>query len=106
MQGAKYQERTLVVLFSTTSAVSGSQGLTDFPNKGHPFYTKIVCALHHLEWLYDVMTRLDDITQHNHGNHSKLLSSRFIVNPWVLTRNVLELITSDKWWSLECNGRI
>ena len=55
MQGANCQGRTLVVLFSTTSAVSGSQGLTDFPDKGHPFYTEIVCVLHHLEWLDDVM---------------------------------------------------
>ena len=55
MQGANCQGRTLVVLFSATSAMSGSQGLTDFPDKGPPFYTKIVCALHHLEWLDDVM---------------------------------------------------
>ena len=39
MQGANCQGRTLVVLFSTMSAASGSQGLPDFPNKGHPFYT-------------------------------------------------------------------
>ena len=55
MQGANCSGRTLVVLFLTTSAMSGSQGLTDFPNKGHPFYTKIVCALHHLEWSDDIM---------------------------------------------------
>ena len=29
----------------------------------------------------DVMTRIDDVTQHNHGNHGRLLSGRFIVNP-------------------------
>ena len=55
MQGANCWGRTVVVLFSTTSAMSGSQGLTDFPNKGHPFYTEIVCVLHHLEQLGDVM---------------------------------------------------
>ena len=55
MLGANCWGRTLVVLFPTTSAVSGSQGLTDFPNKGHPFYTEIMCALRHLEWLSDVM---------------------------------------------------
>ena len=55
MQGANCQGRTLVVLFSTISAVSGSQGLTDFPSKGHPFYTKIMCALRHLERLDDIM---------------------------------------------------
>ena len=27
------------------------------------------------------MTRIDDVTQHNHGNHGRLLSGRFIVNP-------------------------
>ena len=70
MQGANCWGRTLVVLFSTTSAVSGSQGLTEFPIKEHPFYTKIVCALRHLEQSDDVimtfhlviMTRLDDVT--------------------------------------------
>ena len=69
MQGANCWGRTLVALFSTTSATSGSQGLTDFPNKGHPFYTEITCALCHLEWPDDVMTfhpvvttRLDGIT--------------------------------------------
>ena len=46
--------------------MSGSQGLTDFPDKGHPFYTKIVCALHHLEWSDDVMK----MSQHS------ILSSR------------------------------
>ena len=88
VQGANFQGRTLVVLFSTTSATSGSQGLTDFPNKGHPLYTQITCALHHLEWSDDIMTfhpvittRVDDVTQHNHGNHGRLLSGRFIVNP-------------------------
>ena len=55
VQGANCWGRTLVVLFSTTSAVSGSQGLTDSSNKGHPFYTKITCALHHLEWSDDIM---------------------------------------------------
>ena len=94
MQGAKCWGRTLVVLFSTMSAVSGSQGLTDFPDKGHPLYIKIMCPLHHLEQLDDVMTfhpvfttRLDDITIHNHGNHGKLLLSRFIANPQIPTRN-------------------
>ena len=69
MQGANSQGRTLIVLFSTMSAASGSQGLTDFPNKGLPFDTEIVCVLRHLEWLDDVMmfhpvvmTGLDDIT--------------------------------------------
>ena len=28
-----------------------------------------------------IMTRIDDVTQHNHGNHGRLLSGRFIVNP-------------------------
>ena len=55
MQGANCQGRTLVVLFSTMSAASGNQGLTDSSDKGHPFYTKIMCALHHCEWLDDVM---------------------------------------------------
>ena len=55
MQGANCQGRTLVVLFLTTSTMSGSQGLTDFPDKGHPFYTEIVCAPHHLEWSDDIM---------------------------------------------------
>ena len=55
MQGANCQGRTLVVLFSTTSAASGSQGCSDFPNKGHPLYTKKTCALHHLEQSDDVM---------------------------------------------------
>ena len=27
------------------------------------------------------MTRIDDVTQQNHGNHGRLLSDRFIVNP-------------------------
>ena len=27
------------------------------------------------------MTRIDDVTQHNHGNHGRLLLGRFIVNP-------------------------
>ena len=27
------------------------------------------------------MTRIDDVTQHNHGNHGSLLLGRFIVNP-------------------------
>ena len=27
------------------------------------------------------MTIIDDVTQHNHGNHGSLLSGRFIVNP-------------------------
>ena len=70
MQGANCWGRTLVVLFSTMSVASGSQGLTDFPDKGHPFYIKTVCVLlHHLEWSDDVMmfhpvimTRLYDIT--------------------------------------------
>ena len=69
MQGANCWGRTLVVLFSTMSATSGSQGLTDFPDKGHHLYTKIMCALHHLEWSDDIMTfhpvittRLDDVT--------------------------------------------
>ena len=69
MLSADYWGRTLVVLFSTLSATSGSQGLNDFPDKGHPFYTDIVCALHHLEWSDDVMmfhpvimTGLDDVT--------------------------------------------
>ena len=86
VQGANCQGRTLIVLFSTTSAASGSQGLTDFPDKGHSFYTKIKCALHHLEWLDDVMTfhpvirtRLDDVTQHHHGNHGRLMLVRFTV---------------------------
>ena len=55
MQGAKCWGRTLVVLFSTMSAMSGSQGLTDFPNNGHPFYTEIMCALCHLEWSDNIM---------------------------------------------------
>ena len=55
MQGANCQGSTLVVLFSTTSVTSGSQGLTDFPDKGHPFYTKVVCVLCHLEWLDDII---------------------------------------------------
>ena len=55
MQGANSWGRTLVVLFSTTSAMSGSHGLTSFPNEGHPFYTEIVCAVHHLEWSDDIM---------------------------------------------------
>ena len=40
MRGANCQGRTLVTLFSATSAVSGSLGLTDFSNKEPPFYTK------------------------------------------------------------------
>ena len=55
MQGTNCWGRTLVVLISAMSAMSGSQGLTDFPDKGHPFYIEIVCALHHLEWSDDVM---------------------------------------------------
>ena len=55
MQGATCQGRTLVVLFSTTSVVSGSQGLTDFPDKGHPLHTKITYAQCHLEQSDDVM---------------------------------------------------
>ena len=47
--------RTLVVLFPTMSVTSGSQGLTDFPNKGHPFYTKVECALCYLEWSDDIL---------------------------------------------------
>ena len=69
VQGANCQGRTLVLLSSTMSATPGSQGLTDFPDKGHPFYTKITCALCHLEQSDDVMmfhtvimTRLDDVT--------------------------------------------
>ena len=73
MQGADCWGRTLVVLFSTTSALSNSQGLTDFPTRGHPFHMKRVCALYHIEWLDDVivtshcsifvvMTRLHDVT--------------------------------------------
>ena len=88
MQGTNCWGRTLIILFSTMSVTSGSQGLTDFLTKATPFYTKIVCALHHLEWSDDVMTfhpvmmtRLDDVTQHNHGNHGRLLSGRFTVNP-------------------------
>ena len=45
LEGANCLGRTLVVLFPTTSTASGSQGLTDFPDKGHPLYTKITCAL-------------------------------------------------------------
>ena len=55
VQGANCLGRTLVVLFSTMSAASGSQGLTDFPDKGHPYYIKIMCALCHLEQLDDIM---------------------------------------------------
>ena len=50
-----------------------------------------MCALHHSEWSDDVMmtsqlhlvitARFDDVTQHNHGNHGKLLSGRFMVSP-------------------------
>ena len=29
----------------------------------------------------DVTTRIDDVTQHSQGNHGRLLSGRFIVNP-------------------------
>ena len=46
MQGAICWGRTLVKLFSTTSAMSGSLGLTDFPDKEAPFYTKDnVCTM-------------------------------------------------------------
>ena len=73
MQGTNCQGRTLVVIFSAMSALSDSQGLTDFLTRGHPFYIKIVCALHHMEWLdnvivtsqysmFVIMTRLDDVT--------------------------------------------
>ena len=58
MQGTNCWGRTLVVLFSTMSVTSDSQGLTDFPDKGHPFYTKLVCVQPHLEWSDDVMMML------------------------------------------------
>ena len=55
MQGANSQGRTLVVLPSTMSMLSGSQGLTDFMTRISPFYTEITCVLCHLEQSDNVM---------------------------------------------------
>ena len=70
MQGANSRGRTLVVLSSAMSTPSSSQALTDFMTRSSPFYTEIMCVLHHLEWSYDdittfhpvITTRIDDIT--------------------------------------------
>ena len=63
-----------------------------------------MCVLCNLKWLDDVMTfqidvttRVDDVTQHNHGNHGRLLLGRFIVNPnsWQETGNYYLFLTSN-----------
>ena len=59
-----------------------------FPTRNPLFYTKDNVGTMSFGTLDDVTTfqigittRIDDVTQHNHGNHGRLLSGRFIVNP-------------------------
>ena len=91
MQGANSQGRTLIVLSSTTSTSSGSQGLTSLYDKGLPLlYSNNVhttsfgmVGRHHddITMFHPViMTRIDDIIQHHHGNHGRLLPGWFTVN--------------------------
>ena len=76
-------------------------GLTDFPNREHPFYTvNRMVGWHHddvMMFQIVVMTRIDDITRHNYGNHGRLLLDEFIVNPyfWQQTDNCNVFLTNS-----------